>query len=51
MGTAEKASHPPGIGIAVMRERARELGGSVDVDLGVERTLVRARLPLREYAR
>jgi PAS domain S-box-containing protein len=51
LGSAAPPTLMAGVGIAAMRERARELGGSVDVQLGKERTVVRARLPLREFAR
>lgn len=51
LGSSAPPTFVSGVGIAAMRERARELGGSVDVQLGKERTVVRARLPLREFAR
>ena len=38
----------PGVGIRGMRERIRQLGGSLDIDSNVSGTLVVARLPIGE---
>jgi signal transduction histidine kinase len=37
----------PGVGIASMRRRAEELGGSFDLESGASGTTVRARIPVR----
>jgi signal transduction histidine kinase len=37
----------PGVGLASMRQRAEELGGTLDIDSSSQGTLVRATLPVR----
>ena len=47
-GVGLPSGYRPGVGLSSMRERAEELGGSVDVEGGIEGgTRVRALLPLR----
>ena len=43
----DTASHAPGRGLGTMQDRARALGGRIDIDSGEDGTTVRAVLPLR----
>lgn len=46
-GRGLPAGHPDGVGLASMRERAEELGGSTSVETGGGGTVVTTRLPVR----